>query len=257
MIAFLRQTWLIAKREFLQLLSTPMFWVLSGLFFFASSLVFLGLIIGFSNPNIRQEHDLSVDITISVISQLFWILHYFLMIQAPMLTMRSIAEEKRMRTMNLLQTTPVSEWSIVTGKFLANAGALLTYLAVTLVFPLITDWISDPDWAVIGACYAALALSVFAYVALGVFVSSLTDSQVIAAVVTYVILFALLIVSTLADSFGIGSLTMIAQHLTLMAHVDGFLEGNVEVLDIAYFTIFSFVFLYFAVRQLESTRWRN
>lgn len=254
---FLRQTRAVAGREFRQLLSTPLFWVLSGVFFAAASLVFVALLMAFSDPSMREANDISADVTVSVVRQLFWMLHYFLMIQAPMLTMRAFAEERRHGTLALLQTTAVGEWSLALGKFVANAAALCVFVAATFAFPLLTAWISDPWWPVVASCYAALLLSACAYTALGVFYSSLTESQVVAAVLTYATIFGLVLVSELAKAFSFVDLTAIARHLTLMAHVDGFLDGNVELVDAAYFAAFSFVFLYLSVRVLESARWRN
>lgn len=253
----LRQSRAVAAREMHQLLATPLFWVLSGVFFLAASLVYIGLVSGFSDPAMREENDISSDVTLSVVRQTFWVLHYFLMVQAPMLTMRAIAEERRQGTLSLLQTTCAGEWSIALGKFAANCGALCIFVVLTLAFPLLTAWISDPWWPVVGSCYAALLLAACAYTAVGIFFSSLTESQVVAAVLTYVTLFGLVVVGQLADAFSIANLTQITRHLTPMAHVDGFLEGNVATADVAYFVLFTVVFLFFTVRVLESARWRN
>ncbi|MBI5153653.1 ABC transporter permease subunit [Candidatus Poribacteria bacterium] len=253
----LRRTRLIAGREFRLLLGTPVFWVLAGVFFLAGSFVFIGLILGFSSDAFREENDLNADITVSVIHQLFYILHFFLLIQIPILTMRSLAEERRQRTLALLRTTTAGEWEIILGKFLANSAALLLYLTFTLVFPVITALISDPDWPVVAACYGALVLAIVAYVALGVFVSSLTDSQVIAAVLSYVALFSLIVLAGLADAFASPSLSLVSSHLTVLAHLEGFLEGNAGVADAAYFILFAFLFLFLGARQLESLRWRS
>ncbi len=254
---FLRHTARIARREFHQLVCTPLFWVLSGVFFLAAALVYIGLVIGFSNPAMRQENDISSDITLSVVRDLFWVIHYFLMVQAPMLTMRSIAEERRMGTLSLLQTTPAGEWSIALGKFVANTAALWLFIGCTLVFPILTEWISDPYWPVVLSCYAALLLSAAAYTALGIFFSSLTDSQVVAAVLGYVFLFGLIILSQLAESFSLANLILITKHLTVMSHIEGFLSGNVAVVDVAWFAIVAGLFLFLATRVLESARWRT
>ncbi len=254
---FLRHTTRIARREFQQLVCTPLFWVLCGVFFLAAALVYVGLVIGFSNPALREENDMSSDVTLSLIRDLFWVIHYFLMVQAPMLTMRSIAEEKRMGTLGLLQTTPAGEWSIAVGKFVANTAALWVFIGCTLAFPLLTEWISDPYWPVVVSCYTALLLSAAAYTALGIFFSSLTDSQVVAAVLSYIFLFGLVIISQLADSFSIANLIVLTKHLTVMAHIEGFLAGNVSIVDAAWFAIVTAVFLFLSVRVLESSRWRT
>lgn len=254
---FVRHTLLVAGREWRQLLGTPLFWVISGVFFLAASLVYVSLLLGFADPAFREENDIRSDVTIAVMHDLFYVLHYFLMVQIPMLTMRSLAEERRQHSLSLLQTTPVGEWSIVAGKFLANGGAIAAYLAMTFVFPLITALISDPDWPVVVSCYAALFLATGAYVALGLFFSSLTESQVVAAVLTYVVLFMLLIVTLVSDAIGSHSFAVLTQHITFDAHIDGFLAGNIVLADVAYFVLFGSVFLFFTVRHLESMRWRG
>lgn len=253
----LRNTLHIAGREFRNLLTTPMFWVMTGVFFLAAAFVFVSLIVGFSDPELRRAQDLSGDVTVSVIHDLFYVLHFFLMIQVPLLTMRTLSEERRSHTLSLLQTTPVGEWSIVLGKFIANAAALSVYLAITLVFPLWTQYISEPYWPVIISCYVALFLAMAGYVALGVFFSSLTESQIVAGVMTYVVLFLLLIFTAILDIVPSHQMSLLAQHLTIQAHVDGFLRGNVALVDVSYFAVFAFVFLFFATRQLESLRWRS
>ena len=257
MMASIRQTWLVFLRDLRSLFATPLFWVLSGVFFLASSLVFVGLIFGFANQQFAHDNDVNANITIGVITQLFHVIHFFLLVQIPLLTMRAFAEERRQGTLALLRTTPVSEWSLVLGKFLANGAAMIIYLALTLAFPAIVTWISDPEWAVVGTCYGALVLAALAYVALGIFFSSLTESQVVAAVLTYVAIFMLLIVSSLLEAFPTPEFAQLAQHLTVIGHIEGFLAGSVAPVDGAYFVLLAFLFLFFAVRQLESLRWRT
>ena len=255
----LRQMGLVAGREFRQLLTTPLFWVLSGVFFLATALVYVALIVGFSYNFAGEPSALtngSTDVTIAVIHDLFYIVHYFLMIQIPLLTMRSMAEENKSNTLALLKTMPVGEWSIIFGKFLANTGAIALYLLITLIFPLVTELISDPHWPVIIACYLALLLAAAAYVATGIFFSSITESQVIAAVLTYVFLFFLLVFTAVADNISAPVISQLAAHLTVQAHIEGFLIGNVALPDVVYFTVFAWMFIFAAVRILESMRWR-
>lgn len=257
MINAIRQWWLVTKRETHHFLVTPVFWVLGGVFFFISSIVFLGLIIGFSQPELREQNGQSSDITISVIQQLFWILHYFLLIQIPLLTMRSISEDRRQGTHRLLRTMPMGEWPLLLGKYTANCLVMSLYLALTLVFPLLVEWISEPYWPVIITCYAALFLSLFAYTAIGIFFSSLTDSQVVAAVLTYVFLFALIVFTSITDSLAIQPLMVLSKHLSSISHVESFLDGQISARDIMYYVVVSAAFLFFTARQLESMKWRD
>lgn len=256
MTAIFRQTMLVYSRDLRALFQTSLFWVLSGVFFLASSAAFVAILIGFANPQFARENDVNANVTIGVVTQLFQVIHFFLLVQVPMLTMRAFAEERRQGTLALLRTTPASEWSLVLGKFLANGTAMAMYLAMTLAFPLIVTWISDPEWPVVATCYGALLLAMLAYVALGIFFSSLTESQVVAAVLTYVAIFMLLIVSNLLQAFPSPEFARFAEHVTIIGHVEGFLAGSISATDAAYFALFAFVFLFFSVRQLESLRWR-
>lgn len=255
-MAAIRQTMLVYRRDLRALFTTSLFWVLSGVFFLASGLVFVVMMLGFADPGYAQENNVSSNVTVALVTQLFQVIHFFLLMQVPMLTMRAFAEERRHGTLALLRTTPAGEWSLVLGKFLANSTALLVYLALTLVFPAIVTWLSDPEWAVVATCYGALVLATLAYVALGVFFSSLTESQVVAAVLTYIVIFMLLIVSTLLGAFRSPELAQLAEHLTIVGHIEGFLAGSISAVDGAYFVLFAFLFLFLAVRQIESLRWR-
>lgn len=257
MSAGLRQTLAVARREWMALVATPLFWVLSGVFFLASAFVFVSLLVGFATQSFAAENDIRANVTVAVIRDLFFVLHFFLLVQTPLLTMRAFAEERRQGTLALLMTTPSAEWPLVMGKFLANGGVVLLYLAITMVFPLAVEWVSDPEWPVIASCYVGLALAGLAYSALGLFFSAITDSQVIAAVFSYVALLGLLIASSMVDlvqSFHLGQLI---RHLTLLGHLTGFLEGNVALEDAVYFVLFAFAFLFGAARLLESSRWRS
>ncbi|MEQ8821602.1 MAG: ABC transporter permease subunit [Sumerlaeia bacterium] len=254
----LRQTGLIAGRELRSLFTTPLYWVSTGVFFLAASTIFVALLFDFARMGpMRTAEDLSGNITIEVIEQLFAVIHFFLLVQIPLLTMRSFAEERRQGTLSLLTTTPVGEWSIVLGKFIAYLTVLGTYLLATLAMPLFASYLSDPEWPVVISCYTALVLAACAYVALGLFYSALTESQVIAAVLTYTTLFGLLILSQLARSLPTAELVRLAEHLTLLHHVEGFIEGQIQSASVAWFLLFSGLCLFLAVRQVESLRWRS
>lgn len=253
----LRQTALIARRELTLLAGTPLFWVLAGVFFIATSFVYLAQVIGFARVDFRDEANMTDTITVAVVEPLFWTVHFFLLVQIPLLTMRTLAEERRTGTLALLMTTPASEWSIVLGKWIANAAMLGVYLALTLVFAVLTDWISDPDWPVIVGCVLALVMAAAAYTAVGIAFSAGTESQVVSAVLTYTTLFSMLIVSALSEALGSPEMQALVRHLAFTDHMRGFFTGNVALHDGVYFAGVTFLGLFFAVRQLESLRWRS
>jgi ABC-2 type transport system permease protein len=150
-------------------------------------------------------------------------------------------------------TTPLSDWDILLGKYLAalclGAGALL----LCGIYPAICLWFSRPEPGVILSSCLGLFLLICAYAALGVFASSLTDSQITAAVVSFVCLLAFHLSHFFLRSGWLGKL---GAHLSLHQHSQNFTRGVVSLSDVVYFACFTFFFLFMAVQSLDSRKYR-
>ncbi len=252
---FLRETALVARRELSALLVAPLYYVLCGTFFVLAAYVFVSLLVTFSQESLRTEADMSANVTQSVVRQTFFVVHFFLLGQVPLLTMRVFAEDKASGTLDLLQTTPLSDWALLLGKFLGCFGGLLLYIVATLAFPVATAFVSHPEWPVVWAGFVALVLTTAAYTATGLFFSALTESQVIAAVFTYVALLTFVLVGALADVSAVRVVADLARHISITEHAEAFLKGDIAFFNIVYFPMVTGVFLFLTARVLEARRW--
>lgn len=252
-MTFLRQWSLIFRRELMAMFNMPLFYILCGIFFLLTSLVYLLMLLGFS----RGDDGMSVNITDSVVRPTFHALHFFLLVQIPLLTMRMFSEDRADGMLDLLQTTPVSDWAVLSGKFTAAVAAFSIYIAMTAIFPFTTSMLSDVEWPVAVGSLIALVLSTAAYLSIGIFFSSMTDSQVVAAVLSYVVIFLFAFAQIFAEGTGIIPLMDAARHFAVSEHVAMLLSGNIAPMNVVYFIIVGVIFLFLTARTLEMRRWRS
>lgn len=181
---------------------------------------------------------------------------------APFMTMRLLSEEQQSGTIELLYTSPVRDWEIVVGKFIAALGLLLVMLTPTLVYALILIILSDPgagpDAGPLFTGYLGLLFFGLGCLGLGVFASSLTRNQIIAVVIAFALEIALLIIpglSRLITSPALAKVTQFLGDLNPFDHLDPFLRGAVDTGDIVYFISLAILGLFLATRVLEVRRW--
>ena len=182
-----------------------------------------------------------------------WTLLFFI----PALTMRLWAEEKRTGTQELLLTLPLREGEAVLGKFLAG----LAFLAITLVFtwtvPFSIGFLGRPDWGVIAASYAGVLLLGASYLAVGLWISSLTQNQITAFVATVAALFLLLAAGIVPEWLGSqGALVIVGEYLSLFSHFQSVIRGVLDSRDVVYYLSIVILFLWLNTRHLESRTWR-
>jgi len=177
-----------------------------------------------------------------------------LLLFAAVLTMRLIAEERKLGTWELLLTAPVRDTEVVLGKFLSSLAVLVTMLVLTLYYPILLIILGDPDMGPIGTSYLGLFLLGSAALAVGIFASSLTSNQIVSAVVAGGILFALWFVG-MAASFVPEALGEILSYLSLSYHFNDLIRGVVDTRAIIYYLSVTALFLYLAIRSLETGRW--
>lgn len=179
-----------------------------------------------------------------------------LLVVTPLLTMRLFAEEKRLGTIELLLTYPLRDRTIVAAKFAACAVVLAVLLAGTLVYPLYLSWVQPLPWAPLAAGYLGLALLGLSFVACGVFISALTDSQMVAAIATLGVL--LLCWSlTWNEAATSGGLLRALSGLSMFDHFEPFARGVIDAGDVAYFLGAVVFGIALTLRVLESRKWRG
>ena len=190
-----------------------------------------------------------------VFRPLFGNLAVVFLLLVPMMTMRLLAEEKRSGTAELLFTYPLSDAAVILGKFLAAWLVYLVLLGCTLVYVAAFLYLAPPDPAPLAAGYLGMALFGGACLSLGLFVSSLTENQIIAVVGTFALLLLFWIMGWYQEVGG-ALAGKVLQHLSLIEHLENFTRGVIDTRDFIYFVSFMFFFLFLTKRQLESRRWR-
>jgi ABC-2 type transport system permease protein len=239
-----RNTTTIALREFKSYLASPMAYVVTGIFLMLTGFFFQ------SSPSTYSET--------SIKGFLVWG-SILLLLLASVLTMRLLAEERKMGTLELLLTAPVRDSEVIVGKFLGSLGILTVMLALTFYYPILLGVIpgigfGDPDIGPIVTGYLGLFLLGCTSLAVGLFASSLTSNQIVAAVVAGGILCALWFLDMAADLLP-EALGEVISYLSLYYHFPDFMRGVIDTRGIIYYLSITVLFLFLAIRSLESSRW--
>ncbi len=178
-----------------------------------------------------------------------------LILLAPALTMRLLAEEQKLGTIELLLTSPVRDWEVIVGKYLASLVFLMSMVALSLYYPLLLFLFADPDPGPIYSGYIGLVLYGAAALSIGILTSTLTSNQIIAFVVAAGVLLLLFFANTGADVVG-GIWSTLVNEIGMRSHFDDFDRGVIDTKHIVYFLSVTAFFLFLSIRALESRRWR-
>ena len=179
----------------------------------------------------------------------------FTMFLAPLLTMRLLAEEQKLGTLELLLTSPVRDWEVVLGKYIASLAILLVAIAFTLYYVALLYVFGNPDTGPILSAYLGLILFGAAALAIGVMASSLSSNQIVAAVVGMGILLTLSYIDRIARIVE-GVAAEVLTGVSMNAHFTDFARGVLDTSHIVYYISMAAVFLFIAIRSLETRRWR-
>ena len=173
----------------------------------------------------------------------------------PILTMQLFAEERNKKTEQLLITAPVNVSSIVMGKYFAAVSVFLITLAVSFVFPVILFAISTPSISETVTLYIGVILLWSAFISVGAFVSSLTESQVISAILTFAALYILYSIDTWTLSITSPLAKQIINMLAVFTRYGDFEIGLLSLSNVIYYVSFIFVFLFLTARNIEKRRY--
>ena len=190
-----------------------------------------------------------------VMAPLLHNLAVILLIVIPMITMRSFAEEKRTGTYELLLTSPVGTGEIVIGKFLGAAGFVVVLVALTSVYGAILVAYGNPEVGIMLAGLLGLFLLSVTFVTVGLFASSLTENQIIAAVTGLVMLLLLFVIAWPADSAG-ETVGGVLRYVSVTEHFEQMVKGVIDTKSLVYFGSMVVGWLFLTQRSVESIRWR-
>ncbi len=182
-----------------------------------------------------------------------WIFLFFV----PAITMRLWAEEKKVGTLEILLTMPLRETEVVLGKFLAAFAFLAITLAFTVTLPVSIRLIGHPDLGVIVGSYCGALLLGAAYLAIGLLISSLTESQVVAFIVSVAVIFLLLAIGAAPVYLNsLGPIVHVFDYVSLLTHFNNITRGVIDSRDVVYYLSVVVLFLYLNVKNIESRKWR-
>ena len=244
----------IARKELKSLFASPMGWIILALLLFVFGYIFFqGVDLYFQEMSGSMRPEDRHGVTEFVGQKLFGVASFVMLFAVPLLTMRLISEERRSQTLTFLFSAPLSLTEIVLGKFL-GLMSFLTILIVFIVLMMVSlnIW-ADIDFGYVLANSLGIWLLVASFSALGIYVSSLTKQPIVAGIITFIALFALLILDrSLADTTNVAM-----TYLSLMRHFQPFSRGLLDTGDVAYFLLFIITFLTLTVRRLDADRLRG
>jgi ABC-2 type transport system permease protein len=186
----------------------------------------------------------------------FFDVRQLLLALVPLLTMRLLAEERKLGTLELLWTYPVRDLEIIAGKFVACLTVVTVMIAATAVYPIVLASFYPVTAGPLLSGYLGLWLLAAAFVACGLFLSSLTDSQLVAGAATYGVLLLFWVLTWNEAAVSEGMLRLL-QPFSLFDRFQVFARGAVDTRDVSYLVLFTIAFLGFTFFALDSRRWRG
>ena len=250
----------IYRRELKSYLSSPSVYIAVALYLFLSGVFFYGILVNFSelssNAEYRKQVGLDrVNFTLHVVKQLYWSVNFLMLFVVPVFTMRLIAEEKKSGTFEFLKSLPFTDWNIVIGKFLAAYTLVAGMLLVTTYYIAIMARFGRPEMPVVWVAFLGALIVAAGYVAVGLFASSLSENQIVAAIFAFVLLLGLFLVGDVTTP-STDVLARLFERLSMRYHSDQFTQGLLRLEDVSYFAVMVLAFLFLTCRSLELRRWR-
>ncbi|MBQ1262744.1 MAG: ABC transporter permease subunit [Oscillospiraceae bacterium] len=173
----------------------------------------------------------------------------------PIITMRLLSEERRQKTDQALLTAPVSLFGIVFSKFLAALALYVIGISVTLVYSVVLAFVAQPAWNYILGNYLGLVLLGAALLSVGLFISSITENQLVAAIVSYAAMFLMLMSDTIANLFPVQAISEFFYYLSYQTRYDEFVSGVVSADNVMFFVSTTAIFIFLTTRVMEKRRW--
>lgn len=255
----MRALWAITRRELQAYFASPLAYVIYAAFFAISGFFFFVALGNFNLISLQAAQipwlANQLNINQMVIQPHMQNFSFLLLFVIPFLTMRLFAEEKRTQTMELLLTSPISIGHMVIGKFLASLFLFLGLVVLSVIYPFIVTIVSTPDWGPIISGYVGVLLVGCLYISVGLFISALTKSQVIAGFLSFVVLLFFYILPFLSHSLP-APLDTVISYIGFSDRFEDFVKGLIDIPAVVYFLSFIFFALYLTHQAVESVRWR-
>ncbi|HPZ09789.1 MAG TPA: ABC transporter permease subunit [Candidatus Eremiobacteraeota bacterium] len=260
----MKSVWTIIRKELKAYFASPIAYVVIAVFLFIIGFYFFALLQRFSDMSWAIKAQMqyqfgmqNLNINEEIVRPFFSIILTISLFIMPIITMRLFSEEMETGTMELLLTSPITEVQLIMGKFLASLIFYLTILVMTVPHILILFSLSkNVDIAPVLAGYGGLILVGCTFLGMGLFISSLTRNQIIAAVLSFGVLLLLGIISW-ASNFSGPTLGKVLSYISIFTHFEDFPKGVLDTKHIIYYLSFSFGGLFLTYTSLDSLKWRG
>ena len=255
----MKSVWTIAKKELKTFLFSPIAYILTAFFLLVSGFFFYNILAWANDQTMRMMQSgygmERLNINQMLFQPFFNNMTIILMFLLPMLTMRLFADEKKMRTEELLLTSPLRLSSIIIGKYLAALIIYAIILLLTATFAVFVFAYGNPEPAPLLTGYLGLFLLGAVFIAIGLFASALTENQVIAAVIAFSTIILIWVISWVGEN-GPGAWKGILTYLSFFSHFKNMVTGVIDTQDIVYYLTFVFLSLYLTRSVFEFRKWR-
>lgn len=253
----------IAKKEIKGFLLRPNFWVICFLLSVLFSYNFMISTVQFVQmAGAMMMHQgmggQQANIHYSVFLKHLSMLNLLMIFAVPALTMKMVAEEKKLRTFDLLLTTPITSFDIVLGKFIAVATALFVIAFISMIYPMGTViFTKSVQWGPLVIAYLGIFLVTLVYASMNLFCSSLTESMLIAFVMAVILNVSIWFIGMGAEVVDSQWARQIFEHISLNSHLSGLVEGTIRSQGLVFLVTAIGLFLFLTERVIESHRWRS
>jgi len=249
----------IAGKELRGYFASPTAWVMMGFFAFLFGYFFVTYLQFFVTQSMQAQFGggpPTMNVNMQMIRPLLLNASVIVLFILPMVTMRTYAEEKRSGTIELLLTSPLTDFEIIMGKFIGAVGLYAALLAVTLAYVMFVFVYGDPEWLPLASGYLGLLLLGSCFISLGLFISSTTKNQMVAGAATFVLALLLWIVDWMAESVG-PTTASVLRYLSITGHFDDFGKGVIDTKHVIYYLSFITFGLFLTMKSVDTERWRG
>ncbi len=249
----------IAQKEVKAYFDSPIAYIIIGFFALIFGYFYVTLASYFVSQSMQmgvmgENHPLNVNQ--QLIAPLFLNASVVVLFVLPSITMRTYAEEKRSGTIELLLTSPLTDLQIILGKFLGAMTLWAACLGVTVIHIAVLFWFGKPEvWPVV-TVYLGMLLMGGCFISVGLFISSLTKNQIVAAMATFAV-FLLLWVIDWVSSFVGPTAQQVLTYLSITQHLDDFTRGVLDTRHLVYYISFIGFGLFLTARSVDTERWRG
>jgi ABC-2 type transport system permease protein len=259
----MRNIWAIFKKEMQSYFASPIAYVVIAMFLVISGYFFYVMITSFVNYSMQLTMQAryygggmpKLSVNQYVVRPFIGNLSVIALFLLPLITMRLYAEEKKSGTIELLYTSPITSWQIIIAKFLAGFSLFLIMVSPTFIYMGILFKYGNPAFSPIATGYLGVFFIGAGLIALGLWVSSLTENQIIAGAGSFGLFLLLWVIGWAGESTS-GNIAQVLSYISILEHLENFAKGVLDTKDIVFYLSVLSIGLFLSWRSVESIKWK-